>query len=226
MKLSILMPVYNEVKTLSGIIDLILFMDLDKELIIADDGSNDGTRELLEQKYKGKPGINIIFHEQNLGKGAAIQTTLKHAIGDYAIIQDADMEYNPHDYRIMLDIVKREAAEVVFGSRFAKTWRSTSFLHYLVNWFLTTVFNILFGTSLTDMETCYKMIRTDIFKDLGIKAKHFEIEPEISAKLIKRGLKIREVGISYQGRGYHEGKKITWKDGLYTLWSIFKYRLM
>ena len=224
MKLSVLMPVYNEVKTLSAVIEQVMGVDIDKEIIIVDDGSTDGSRELLESDYRDRPGIKIIFHKTNMGKGAAVKEALESATGDYAIIQDGDLEYDPQDYRLLLEKAK-EGFDVVYGSRFAKTWRVTPLYHFLVNKFLTVITNILFGSKLTDMETCYKMIRTDIFKNLDIRSRHFEIEPEITAKLLKEGYQITEVPVSYKGRSYNEGKKITWKDGIETLWTLLKYRL-
>ncbi|MFH1867407.1 MAG: glycosyltransferase family 2 protein [Candidatus Omnitrophota bacterium] len=226
MKLSVLIPVYNEIKTLPDILNQIIALDIDKELILVDDCSKDGSRQLMEREYKGRPRVKVIFHERNMGKGSAIRTALKEASGEYAIIQDADLEYDPRDYIHLLKTAEREKAEVVYGSRFMKTWRATSLPHYLVNGFLTAVTNILFNAKLTDMETCYKLIKTDLFRSLDIKSRRFEIEPEITAKLLKKGYKIIEVPVSYMGRTYHEGKKITWKDGLHTLWMLFKYRFI
>lgn len=224
MKLSVLMPVYNEVHTLSKIIDQIKTVNIDKELIIVDDYSTDGSREILSDKYKDQDGIKIVFHDKNMGKGAAIKTALGVCSGDVAIVQDADMEYDPAYYNKLIEPIEKKACSVVYGSRFLATRKSTSFWHYLVNKILTGMTNMLFGSNLTDMETCYKMIRTDIFRGLKIKSNHFEIEAEITAKLLKKGYKIIEIPISYRGRSYHEGKKITWKDGLITLWILFKYR--
>ena len=224
MRLSVLIPVYNEIRTLQAILDLIMSLDINKELIVVDDCSTDGSRQLLETKYKGTPGIKVIFHKNNMGKGAAIKSALEEAAGDYSIIQDADMEYNPQDYAVLLNKAKEEKADVVYGSRFLKTWRATSFWHFAVNKFLTVMTNLCYGSSLTDMETCYKMIKTDIFKGLKIESRRFEIEAEITARLLKKGHKIIEAPVSYKGRSYHEGKKIGWKDGLTTLSALFKYR--
>lgn len=224
MKLSILMPVYNEKDTLDEIINHLKSLPIDKELIIVDDCSTDGSRQILESHFKDQAGISIISHKNNLGKGAAIKTALKEATGDYAIIQDADLEYNPEDYLLLLDAAEKEKVGVVYGSRFLKTWRVTSLSHFLVNKFLTVITNILFRSNLTDMETCYKLISREVFRALNIESNRFEIEPEITAKLLKKGYEIIEVPISYHGRNYHEGKKITWKDGFATLWALFKYR--
>ena len=225
MKLSVLVPVYNEAKSILTVIGRIEKVSLDKEIILVDDYSDDGTRELLRDYCdKNNSIIKAFYHDKNIGKGAAVKTALNYAEGDYAIIQDGDLEYDPQDYIRLLDEAERTEADVVYGSRFLTTWRSTSFPHFLVNKFLTVITNILYGSNLTDMETCYKMIRTDLFKRLNLESERFEIEPEITAKLLKRGYKITEVPISYKGRSYHEGKKITWKDGIATLWALVRFR--
>lgn len=225
MKLSVIIPVYNEINTIGKLVRLVVSVPTEKEIILIDDCSTDGTRELLKKKYQdSSANIRIVYHEENLGKGAAIKTGLSWAKGEYAVIQDGDLEYDPNDYIKLINAAEDYAAEVVYGSRFLKTWRSTTFLHFLINKFLTIVTNMLFGSRLTDMETCYKMIRTDILKGLNIESDRFEIEPEITAKLLKKGFEIKEVPISYKGRSYHEGKKITWYDGIVTLFTLFKYR--
>ena len=225
MKLSVLVPVYNEAKSILTVIGRIEKVSLDKEIILVDDYSDDGTRELLRDYCdKNNSIIKVFYHDKNIGKGAAVKTALNYAEGDYAIIQDGDLEYDPQDYIRLLDEAERTEADVVYGSRFLTTWRSTSFPHFLVNKFLTVITNILYGSNLTDMETCYKMIKTDLFKRLNLESERFEIEPEITAKLLKRGYKITEVPISYKGRSYHEGKKITWKDGIATLWALVRFR--
>ena len=167
-----------------------------------------------------------MYNTRNRGKGAAIKTALECAKGDYAIIQDADLEYDPIDYRALLGTALETGAAAVFGSRFLKTWRVTTIWHFLVNRTLTVLTNLLFGSSLTDMETCYKMIRTDIFKELDIKSERFEVEAEITAKLLKANVKILEVPISYKGRSYHEGKKITLTDGISTVLALLRYRFL
>ena len=227
MKLSVLIPVYNEVETILQILSEIQKVDVDKEIIVVDDASTDGTAKVLKEKfseYSHDDSLRVLFHHKNLGKGAAIKTALEHARGDYSIIQDGDLEYDPNDYLTLLNKAQNLNADVVFGSRFKVTWRTTSFWHYLVNGFLTFITNVLYRSNLTDMETCYKMIKTNLFRDLDIKSQRFEIEPEITAKLLKKGLKIIEVPISYKGRSYHEGKKIGWQDGLTTLLALFRYR--
>jgi len=225
MKISVLIPVYNEVHTIKNLVKAVEAVSVEKEIILVDDCSTDGTRQLLSKSYgDGRGDIKIIYHDKNLGKGSAVKTALKVAKGCYAVIQDGDLEYDPQDYIRLLDEAERTEADVVYGSRFLTTWRSTSFPHFLVNKFLTVITNILYGSNLTDMETCYKMIRTDLFKRLNLESERFEIEPEITAKLLKRGYKITEVPVSYKGRSYHEGKKITWQDGLATLWALVRFR--
>lgn len=223
MKLSILIPVYNECRTLREIINKILSLEIDKELIIVDDYSTDGSRDILENEFKDHPNIKIVLQPENMGKGAAIKTALYYATGEISIIQDADMEYDPHDYLRLINRFEMSQCDAVYGSRFLDNPKATSFWHLLVNKFLTVITNILFGAKLTDMETCYKMVKTDILKELNIETKRFEIEVEITAKLLKKRIKIIEVPISYKGRSYHEGKKITWKDGVSTVFTIFKY---
>lgn len=227
MKLSILIPVYNEINTITELVELVKNIPISKEIILVDDCSTDGSKALIQNKYSAAyPDIKLIYHSRNMGKGTAIRTALDNATGEYSIIQDADLEYNPKDYIVMLDSAREKNSAVIYGSRFLKTWRVTSIWHFLVNRFLTIITNILFGSHLTDMETCYKLIKTDIFKSLKLESSRFDIEVEITAKLLKRGINIIEIPISYKGRSFHEGKKITWKDGIVTLWSLFKYRLL
>ncbi|MGB3057442.1 MAG: glycosyltransferase family 2 protein [Candidatus Omnitrophota bacterium] len=215
MKISILMPVYNELRTIADVLELVKAVPLEKEIIVVDDFSRDGTREFLKEKFgNGAGDTKVIYHDRNKGKGAALRTALENATGEYIIVQDADMEYSPQDMVLLAKAAEETGAGAVYGSRFLKTWRSTSFLHYSVNRFLTFLTNVLFGASLTDMETCYKMVRTDLLRKLDIKAKRFEFEPEVTAKLLKEGVKIREVPVFYRGRSYNEGKKIGWRDGL------------
>ena len=227
MTLSVLIPVYNEIHTIKPLIEAVESISIDKQIVLVDDCSTDGTRELLTKEFgNSRDDISIIYHDQNLGKGAAIKTALNYAKGEYSIIQDGDLEYDPNDYIQLFHRAKEADADAVYGSRFLKTWRSTSFAHFLVNRFLTVLTNILFSSNLTDMETCYKMVRTDVLKSLNLQSMRFEIEPEITAKLLRKGYKIIEVPISYKGRSYHEGKKITWRDGLAALWTLAKYRMI
>ena len=225
MKISILLPVYNESRTILDVLDLVSKVDLDKEVVLVDDCSTDGTGELLK-KYlaSGDSSVKLYRHEVNKGKGAAIRTALEHASGDYVIVQDADMEYSPHDMERLAKLAEETGAEAVYGSRFLKTWKVTSLPHFAVNKLLTVLTNVLFGGDLTDMETCYKMVRTDVMRSLDIRASRFDFEPEVTAKLLERGYKIKEVPVSYRGRGYDEGKKITWRDGVEALVTILKLK--
>jgi glycosyltransferase involved in cell wall biosynthesis len=225
MKISILIPVYNEIKTILDLLELVDHVKLDKEIVLVDDFSTDGTRELLQEEFgNGRGNIRVFYHEKNKGKGEAIRTALSHATGDYIIVQDADLEYSPHDMVSMAFKAENTGAEAVYGSRFLSSRKSTSLPHYLVNKSLTVLTNVLFGGNLTDMETCYKMIRTDLMKGLDIKARRFEFEPEVTAKLLRRGVRIVEVPVSYRGRSYDEGKKIGWRDGIEAVLTIFRIK--
>ncbi|MBD3379389.1 MAG: glycosyltransferase [Candidatus Omnitrophica bacterium] len=219
------MPVYNEARTIMDVLDLVRSVDMDKEIVIVDDMSADGTREILRKHFgEGSGEVRVFYHEKNRGKGAALRTALSKASGDYVIVQDADLEYSPHDMLNLLRKAEETGAEAVYGSRFLKTRKSTSLVHFLINNFLTQMTNILYGGDLTDMETCYKMIKTSLIKELGVEADRFEFEPEITAKLLKKGVEIKEVPVSYRGRSYDEGKKITWTDGLEALGTLIKYK--
>ncbi len=222
-KISILVPVYNEKNSLLEILKQIEKVDfgLEKEIILIDDFSTDGTREL----YAGLP-YKVLYHKQNMGKGAALRTGLNAADGDVIIIQDADLEYNPEDYKPLVNLITTGAADVVYGSRLADTRNSGKFLlmSYLANVALSLMTRILYGTYLTDMETCYKAFRADVIKDITIESNKFDFEPEITAKVLKRGVKFMEVPISYNARTNEEGKKIGWKDGVQAIWALIKYR--
>jgi glycosyltransferase involved in cell wall biosynthesis len=222
MKLSVIIPVYNEKDTIEQILDKVLAVPLEKEVILVDDCSKDGSREIL--KNINKTGVVTIFHDVNKGKGAAIRTGLQYVTGDVVIIQDADLEYDPNEYLKLIEPIKSGAADVVYGSRFAGKTEKMTLAHLLGNKMLTIATNVLYGTKLTDMETCYKMVKAPIFKAMKLRANRFDFEPEITAKLLKSGKRIIEIPISYQGRKWSEGKKITWKDGISALWSIIKYR--
>jgi glycosyltransferase involved in cell wall biosynthesis len=227
MKLSVVMPVYNEINTIETIIDKVIKVNLgslEKEIIVIDDCSTDGTREFLERI--DNPLIKVVFHEKNLGKAGSINTARSYIKGDIVIIQDADLEYDPEEYPKLLKPIKDGKADVVYGSRFigSEPHRVLYFWHYLGNRFLTLFSNMLTNLNLTDMETCYKMIRAPLFKSIEIESSGFGIEPEITAKLAKLpGRRIYEVGISYWGRKYSEGKKITWKDGASAIYYILKF---
>lgn len=223
MLLSVIMPVYNEKKTIRAIVDRVMAVPVEKELIIVDDGSKDGTREILKE-YEGRPNIKIILHMKNQGKGAAIATGFKNFSGDYVIIQDADLEYHPEEYPRLLEPLIRGDADVVYGSRFKGAGRAFLFWHKMGNIFLNFVTNILYNSTLTDMETCYKTFRSDVVRGMKIESRKFNIEPEITAKILKRGYRVFEVPITYSGRDFSEGKKITWRDGFSALWTLIKFR--
>lgn len=224
MRLSVLMPVYNEKTTIEEIIKKVLDEPTEKELIIVDDFSVDGTREILQSIHI--PNVKIFFHEKNQGKGAAIRTAIQHINGDIVIIQDADLEYSPDEYSRIIKPILTDKADVVYGSRFRGTeQRVLFFWHYVANKFLTLISNMLTDLNLSDMETCYKAFRASVIKRINIESDRFGIEPEITAKVAKMGCRVYEVPISYYGRDYTEGKKITWKDGFSAIWCIIKFNL-
>lgn len=225
MKISVVMPVFNELQTLEEILEKVRAVDLDKEIIIVDDYSTDGTRELLK-KMALRDNERVFFHEQNMGKGAALRTGFQQVRGDYVMIQDADLEYDPQDYHRMLKPVQEGKARVVYGSRFIGERRNLFLHHWVGNRFLTLMANLLFNTTLSDMETCYKLIDAEIIKGMKIKSNKFEVEPEMTAKILKQKIRIYEVPISYYGREYEEGKKITWRDGIWAVLALLKYRIM
>jgi len=231
MKLSIVIPVFNEVDTLESVIKEVRAVDisLEKEIVLVDDCSTDGTADLLKRLEKQEPDLSVAYHEVNMGKGAALRTGFAKATGDLVIIQDADLEYDPHEYPLLLDPILNGRADVVYGSRFlgAGAHRVVYYWHYLGNRFLTTCSNMMTDLNLTDMEVCYKIFRRDVIQGLDLKENRFGFEVEITAKLAKqKELRIYEVPISYYGRTYDEGKKITWKDGVRALWCILKYRFV
>jgi glycosyltransferase involved in cell wall biosynthesis len=226
--LSVLIPVYNECGTIEELLLRVASVPLRIQMIVVDDGSRDGTRDKLAglQKQEGFPPFELILHERNRGKGAAIRTAIEHATGDVCIIQDADLEYDPHEYPNILVPLLDGRADAVYGSRFlgGGPHRVHLYWHMVGNRFLTTLSNMLTNVNLTDMETCYKAFLTPVAKSLRLRSNRFEIEPEITAKLAKHGYRIYEVPVSYSGRGYKEGKKIGWKDGVKAIWAILKYR--
>lgn len=226
MKLSILMPVYNEDRTLKEIVERVLKVNLDKELIIVDDCSMDGTPQVLVELQQKYPTLIVLRHAKNLGKGSAVRTALTKATGDYVVIQDADLEYDPEEYHKLLEPVEKFGAKVAYGSRFTGIHKNMFFWHLMGNKFLSFITDLLYNTTLSDMETCYKLIKTDLLKSISLKSRRFEFEPEITAKLLKRKIRIFEVPISYAGREFEEGKKITWRDGFSALRTLLKYRFV
>ena len=226
MKLTVVMPVYNEVEHIEKIVQAVLAVKVDKELVIVDDCSKDGTRDKLAAIAK-LPGVRVLYHDVNQGKGAALRTGFAAATGDLVLVQDADLEYDPQEYPTLLAPILSGKADVVFGSRFVggDSHRVLYFWHSLGNRFLTLFSNMMTNLNLTDMETCYKVFRRDLLQKITIRENRFGFEPEITAKVAKLKCRIYEVGISYAGRTYEEGKKIGWKDGIRALWCILKYNL-
>ncbi len=226
MKLSVIIPVYNEVNNIREIVKLVKATRLAKEIVIVDDLSSDGTRELVE-KLNGKGKVRVIFHEKNRGKGAAVATGMKAAKGDILLIQDADLEYDPRDYPALLQPIREGRADVVYGSRFlGGPHRVAMFWHQVANQLLTLMTNILYDSILTDMETGYKVFRRQVIKDMKIRSQRFNFEPEFTAKVLKRKYRIYEVPISFNPRDYSEGKKIGLRDAFEAVWALLRFRLM
>lgn len=226
MKLSVIIPCFNEVNTLSELLNEVKKCGVeDLEIIVVDDFSTDGTRELL--RNLGDDSIKTLYHDVNKGKGAALKTGFKNATGDICIVQDADLEYDPKEFPLLLEPIIRNKADVVFGSRFqsGRPHRVVYFWHRVGNGVLTLLSNFFTDLNLSDMETCYKAFRTEVIKSIDIKENRFGFEPEITAKISKMDLRIYEVGISYYGRTYDEGKKIGWRDGIRAIYCILKYNL-
>jgi glycosyltransferase involved in cell wall biosynthesis len=223
-KLSVIVPVYDERNTVVEIVRRMRAVELpvDLEIVIVDDGSTDGTSDVLRQLADST--VRVVLHEHNKGKGAAIRTGLEKVTGDLVLIQDADLEYDPEDWPKLLAPVLRGKAQVVYGSRFTGERRNMLFLHWMGNRFLSLTTNVLYNTTLSDMETCYKLFDRSVIEGITIRASRFEFEPEITAKILRRGIRIYEVPISYTGREFDEGKKITWRDGFIALWTLVKYR--
>ena len=242
MKLSIIIPAYNESETIAEILRRVRAVQLavptgygpengsvvtfEREVVVVDDGSTDGTREIL-RTLAGEQDVIVVFHERNQGKGAAVRTGLQHASGDVLLIQDADLEYDPRDYPALLQPIVESRSQVVYGSRFrGGPTRAMFFWHMVGNRFLTLVTNVLYDTILSDMETCYKVFTREVAEQLDLKAPGWGFDPEITAQILKHGYRIYEVPISYTGREFEEGKKIAWRDGLTVLWTLLKQRVI
>lgn len=221
--LSVVMPVYNERDTIEEIIRRVLAVPVRIELIVVDDASKDGTREILP-KLADELKFRLILKDANGGKGSALRRGFEAVTGDLVVIQDADLEYSPEEYPELIDLICQGRADVVYGSRFLGRHRVFLFTHYAGNRLLTFITNVLYNTMLTDMETCYKVMRREVLQSMRLESNGFGIEPELTAKIFKRGYRVYEVPITYDGRGYEEGKKITWRDGLVALWVLLKYR--
>lgn len=227
MKLSIVIPVYNEEKTILKVLDIVNKVDIGKirkEIIIVDDYSKDGTRDIL-RNIKDK-NIKVLFHSQNRGKGFALRTGFKYVTGDITLIQDADLEYDPNEYSKLLKPILDKKTNVVFGTRFTKKHKARYQVYYIGNIVLSMITSFIYGKKITDMETCYKVMRTDLLKKIRLRSQRFDFEPEITAKLLKRKEKIIEVPIWYKCRDFKEGKKISWKDGVKAIYYLLKYRFL
>ena len=226
MKLSVIIPVYNEVESIQEILKRVRATKLASEIVVVDDGSKDGTRDVLK-KLNGKSKVRVILHEKNQGKGAAVRTGLNHASGDVLLIQDADLEYDPRDYAGLLKPIEEGIADVVYGSRFlGGPRRVVMFWHMIANYMLTFMTNVLYDTILTDMETGYKVFRRHVTDGMPIRARRFDFEPEFTAKVLKRHFRIYEVPISFNPRDYSEGKKIGLGDAFEAVWTLIKYRFV
>jgi glycosyltransferase involved in cell wall biosynthesis len=227
MKLSVVIPVYNEAATIAALIGRVQAVDVPKEVIVVDDGSNDGTRQVLKELEGRYDNLRVILQLKNQGKGAALRVGFKQATGDFVLVQDADLEYDPTDYPVLLKPLIEGKADVVYGSRFltTKEHRVLFFWHSVGNQVLTLISNMFTNLNLTDMETGFKVFRRDVIQSIKLEQNRFGFEPEITVKISRMKLRIYEVGISYSGRTYEEGKKIGWRDGIKALWCILKYSI-
>ncbi len=228
LKVTVIIPCFNEVKTVEIVLERVESVGIADEILIVDDGSVDGTRDILKQlEAENRPHLKIVYHAQNQGKGAALVTGFRHASGDVFLIQDADLEYDPRDYPILLKPIREGISPVVYGSRFLGGPRKAmNFWNMIANKGLTLATNVLYNAILSDMETCYKVFRREVVQDMKIHAHGFEFEPEFTAKVLKQGIRIYEVPISYNGREWNEGKKIKWTDAPIALWTLIKYRFV
>jgi glycosyltransferase involved in cell wall biosynthesis len=226
LRASVVVPCFNERQTINELLDRVQAVPVAKEVIVVDDFSTDGTRELLEKRLAERGDITLCLRPRNGGKGAAVQEGLRRASGDVVIIQDADLEYDPADYPVLLRPIQTGKARVVYGSRFIGEHRAMYFWHSVGNQFLTLLCNVLFDTTLTDMETCYKVFTIDIARQLRLREPRWGFDPEITARILKMGNRIYEVPISYAGREFTEGKKISWRDGFVVLKTLLRYRLL
>jgi glycosyltransferase involved in cell wall biosynthesis len=221
--LSVVMPVFNEAATIDEIIRRVIAVPLRTQLIVVDDCSTDGTRDTLTGLQR-ELGFTLLLQPTNRGKGAALRAGFEAVRGDIVVIQDADLEYSPEEFPQLIELICDGRADVVYGSRFIGRHRVFLFTHYLGNRLLTLVTNVLYNTMLTDMETCYKVMRTDVLRSMTLRSNGFGIEPELTAKIFKRGYRVYEIPITYDGRGYDEGKKIGWRDGVVALWVLLRFR--
>jgi glycosyltransferase involved in cell wall biosynthesis len=223
--LTVLIPAYNEVATLKETLHRVLAVPVEKEVLIVDDASTDGTRDLLKNEIEGQyPQVRVIYQESNQGKGAAIRAGIPHIRGDYVIIQDADLEYDPADYPSLLKPILEGKSSIVYGTRFLKQRPPMRLPNRIINWLLARMVNILYGSPITDEATCYKLFRTETLRSLPLTCQRFEFCPEVTAKALRRGFQIVEVPIHYQARSIAEGKKIRWTDGVMAIWTLLRYR--
>jgi glycosyltransferase involved in cell wall biosynthesis len=221
--LSVVMPAFNERPTIETIIRRVLAVPIRKELLVIDDCSTDGTRDVLQQ-LQPELGFTLLLQPRNAGKGAALRAGFAQVRGDIVVVQDADLEYSPEEYPELIELICSGRADVVYGSRFLGRHRAFLFVHYLGNRLLTLLTNVLYNTMLTDMETCFKAMRVEVVRSMTLRSNRFGIEPEITAKIFKRGYRVYEIPITYDGRGYEDGKKITWRDGVVAAWALIRYR--